>query len=139
MRDRVVERFWSKIEKGDSCWIWTGAHTKRGYGRLFNGIKYVSAHRFSFQLLSGPIPDGLELDHLCRNHACVNPDHLEPVSHRENVRRGVAGDKHRALTRCSRGHEFTDSNTLITTKGWRRCRVCAREVWSPRARAKAGA
>lgn len=88
----VEERFWVKVEKTSSCWIWTGSRNGRGYG-LFgasSGGAPVRAHRFSYELRFGPIPEGMQLDHLCEVKACVNPDHLEPVTNEENSRRARA-------------------------------------------------
>lgn len=84
------ERFWAKIEKDHStgCWEWTAYISELGYGQFKAFGAMVRAHRFAYELLIGPIPEGLEIDHLCQNRGCVNPDHLEPVSHIENVRRG---------------------------------------------------
>lgn len=82
-------RFWSKVDKKDQseCWEWTAAKTKGGYGRFRDGQRLVVAHRYSYELKYGPIPEGLELDHTCHNSSCVNPDHLEVVTHSENIRR----------------------------------------------------
>lgn len=114
------------------CWIWTGRHSGRGYGALRlrgrNGPTRM-AHAIGYELLVGPVPAGLELDHLCRNHACVNPAHLEPVTHRENVRRGLAGQVMRDKTHCKQGHEFTLENTSYSgpeSNRRRHCRECAR-------------
>lgn len=115
------------------CWIFTGCLLK-GYGqihaRALGGTKLV--HRVVFELLVGPIPDGLELDHLCRTPACCNPAHLEPVTHAENVNRGVGLvnliASRQGLTHCPQGHEFTPDNTYVNpTTGFRRCRTCNRD------------
>lgn len=82
----LEDRFWAKVDVRGPCWEWT-ASTRYGYGQFMVGNRSMLAHRFAWQMLVGPIPDGLELDHLCRNPACVSPDHLEPVTHRENMRR----------------------------------------------------
>jgi hypothetical protein len=90
----------------------------------------VQAHRFAYELLVGPIPEGLELDHLCRNHACVNPAHLEPVIHVENIRRGdtdAQGRCNRDKTHCPAGHPLDEANTYHNPHGWRACRTCNRE------------
>jgi len=82
-----MERFWSKVEKTVSCWLWT-ASTRRGYGQFVINNKPTPAHRFAYEQLVGDIPRGLQLDHLCRVRNCVNPEHLEPVTSRENILRG---------------------------------------------------
>lgn len=122
-RPTVEERFWAKVEKTDSCWLWIASRGFGGYGRFYPGRPAASraAHRVSYEWAKGPIPDGLELDHLCRVRECVNPDHLEAVTHAENVRRARAAT---AKDYCYRGHEFTPENTLIDRDGWRRCREC---------------
>lgn len=129
-------RFAALVEKGDSCWLWKGAINNKGYGYL--SLKQIDgrwvktlAHRFAFKLEHGAIPPGKELDHLCRNPACVRPDHLEAVSHKENILRGLTGSINRArqlaLTHCRNGHEFTAENTYIwPARGTRQCRTCQR-------------
>jgi len=82
-------RFWSYVEKTETCWLWTGHLTDDGYGRLGINGQLVLAHRFAYELLVGPIPEGLHLDHLCRVRHCVKPDDLEPVTPAENVRRAA--------------------------------------------------
>ncbi len=116
----VAARFWAKVKKGDGCWEWQGALIK-GYGS-FRTVTHWYAHRWSYQQAVGAIPDGLQLDHLCRNPRCVRPDHLEPVTGGENVRRG-----HTARG-CSRGHKFTEENTYYRPdRPWQRqCRACIR-------------
>lgn len=122
----LEERFWAKVNKTDDCWLWT-ATTAHGYGNFRFDGKMVRAHRFAYTLLVGPIPAGLEIDHLCRIRACVNPFHLEPVTHRENGLRGdgVAGRRHRQ-THCLRGHIFDETNTYRTPTrpATRTCLTC---------------
>lgn len=127
-RQSLTERFWSKVHETDTCWMWTASQNPHGYGQFgLPGDKKIGAHRLAYQLLVGPIPDGLVLDHLCRVRACVNPAHLEPVTNAENLRRGegFVGKKFRQ-THCIHGHEFTPANTRITKRGTRTCRVCDR-------------
>ena len=107
------------------CWIWTGLLTVDGYGRFIVSNRQGKAvHRWIYEFCVGPIPVGLEIDHLCRVRNCVNPDHLEPVSHAENVRRG-AGSPQRHKTHCVRGHPYDAQNTIVDKRGWRACRACA--------------
>ena len=124
----LEERFWPKVRKTDGCWEWLANRTKSGHGHIGTGganPKKVYAHRVAYELLIGPIPDGLELDHICRNPGCVNPAHLEAVTHRENVLRGFSPTAHNARkTHCKRGHEFTDANTYVSPSGGRYCRAC---------------
>lgn len=123
---RDIERFLKKVNKTDSCWIWTGTcHDSPGrlaYGRFWHNNKMKMAHRFSYELHIGNIPDGLQLDHLCRNPPCVNPEHLEPVTARENISRSPFFNGHK--TYCKHGHEFTPLNTKIMDDGHRECKIC---------------
>lgn len=84
----TTERFLSKVKRTEGCWLWIGSTNFGGYGTYYVSGRAVRAHRFSYELFVGKIPDGLELDHLCRYKSCVNPKHLEPVTHQENVIRG---------------------------------------------------
>lgn len=115
----------------DECWTWEGSKDERGYGRCDSRYGSTRAHRASYQLFVGPIPVGLEIDHVrsrgCISRACVNPAHLEPVTHQENVRRGAAGERERARTHCKQGHEFTTENTGLRADGRRYCHACQRE------------
>jgi len=138
------ERFWLKVDKNGptpghrpelgSCWVRT-AKLKAGYSYIADSSgRQVVAHRFAYELLVGPIPEGLELDHLCRNRACVKvtpddhgPAHLEPVTKRENILRGEGmGARHARQTHCKRGHPFDEANTYWWN-GYRACRTCRRE------------
>ena len=125
----VAERFWSKVRGDDyrDCWIWTAScKTDQPYGQftVIYGTT-VAAHRWAYEFMFGPIPDGLHLDHLCRNPPCVNPWHLEPVTPLVNTRRGVGHGKE---THCPQGHPYDETNTYYEPKRLHRmCRTCARE------------
>lgn len=140
MSDRVA-KFWAKVNKSGSpeypwCWIWTGYKSKGGYGKFWDGSRTVLAHRLAYEWLIEPVPAGLVSDHICRNRACVNPGHIEPVTNAVNIRRGrfdtPAIAKHivaltaqrRAKTHCKHGH--------LIDKAWRNgkryCSTCKRAI-----------
>jgi ribosome-binding protein aMBF1 (putative translation factor) len=120
-------RFWNKVHKtADGCWLWTGRLRPDGYADLKYEGKMMLAHRLSWIDQHGPVPDGKELDHLCRQRHCVNPEHLEPVTRRENIMRGDLPKMHRDITHCPAGHEYTPQNTRVDRKGKRNCRTCSR-------------
>lgn len=128
MTPDVLARFMSKVEsQPDGCWQWSGSKTKGGYANLKVGGKTLVAHRLSFEHFVGPIPEDKQLDHLCRNRACVNPEHLQAVSSRVNVLRGIGtGARYARRTSCSHGHPFTEENTYVRPDGGRKCRICKR-------------
>lgn len=144
-RAPIAERFWPKVDRrGDAeCWPWLGAFGGGGYGQIRVHGKPVGAHRVSYELNCSEIAVGQVIDHLCRNPACVNPKHLEPVSVGENSARGFAyhviSFGRRAATHCKRGHEFTPDNTRIDAHGDRSCVACQRmkaNEWRARNRAR---
>lgn len=119
MNTALPQRFWAKVQMTDTCWIWTASVTSRGYGTYWLGGRSQLVHRLAFEALTGPIPDGLTIDHLCRVKRCINPDHLEAVTSAENTRRAYAD-----VTHCLRGHEFTPENTIHKRDRGRNCRTC---------------
>lgn len=118
----LEDRFWSKVEKTAGCWRWKASLDGKGYGKFHYDGKHRRAHRVAYELLVGEIPEGLALDHLCSNPVCVNPDHLEPVTHAENARRGR--NAQRDKTHCAHGHEYSPENTQTAPDGRRSCRTC---------------
>lgn len=108
------------------CWVWMGCKLPRGYGRFWKDGGMRLAHRVAYELFTGPIPDGLQLDHLCRVPGCVNPAHLEAVTHAENVRRGDRTRYNADKTHCPQGHPYDEENTFIYSDGRRECRICNR-------------
>lgn len=134
----VVARFWAKVDRNGpgGCWLWTAA-TAVGYGHFSWGPhsarKQVKAHRLAYELLVGPIPDGLTIDHLCRVTRCVNPAHLEPVTMRVNTLRGYGPSAINARrTRCIRGHRLSGDNLIIDWAGRRQCRTCLETIHRPK-------
>jgi hypothetical protein len=127
-------RFWKYVDLSWSpggCWLWTASKTSWGYGQLSGSpetSKTLLAHRLSYEIHKGPIPAGLELDHLCRVRHCVNPDHLEAVTRKVNQLRGnTLAAAAAARTACIHGHPFDEANTYTTKQGKRMCRACRRE------------
>ena len=130
-------RFWSKVNRTKTCWLWTGAVQSKGYGTFGRGRNQdgtMLAHRFSYEQAYGPIPKDLELDHLCRVRHCVNPSHLEAVTHRENSLRGESPTcvTHRTGV-CRNGHPQTPENQASTSTA---CRLCVNAHNRLRYRAK---
>lgn len=129
IQNRPLHLRWSeKVRWTPGCWIWTGATNSNGYGHIATGDRpykgSIVAHRAAYVIHRGPIPEGLDLDHLCRVRRCVNPWHLEPVTRRENSLRGASPRIRSYWTnRCKRGHPFDEANTIIQQDG-RTCRTC---------------
>lgn len=130
----MSEAFWSRTKRAENgCLMWIGRIAPDGYGRYYSG---QSAHRCAYVFAKGPIPEGLEIDHLCGNRACVEPAHLEPVTHRENLLRSSSNFAaiNAAKTHCPQGHPYDGKNTYRTPTGARSCRACNRaRVRVPRA------
>jgi hypothetical protein len=128
----VIDRFWSKVIRiTDSCWIWKGALKDDGYAQFWISNQHPPhqeyIHRFVYEITKGSIPDGLAIDHLCRNRACPNPDHLEAVSSKENVLRGIGITAvNSRKTHCKHGHLLTAENIYVYDKG-RVCKLCLKD------------
>jgi hypothetical protein len=126
---RIIDR--SELVDGPletPCWIWQGAKNLAGYGRIYTGSclgwgPISQVHRFTYVMVNGPILPGLEIDHLCRVRACCNPEHLEAVTRKENLHRGLQGV---LKTNCPQGHPYNEANTMYKSNGWRVCRECNR-------------
>lgn len=132
-----ARRFWAKVDRTDNCWLWTGAIQSRGYGSFGIGDKRTeTAHRIAYLTFVGPIPDGLELDHLCLNKRCVRPDHLEAVTAQVNNQRARDNGQtspsplsrlNASKIACPAGHFYSPDNTYTNPQGHRQCRTCKRE------------
>lgn len=123
-RRSVRDRLMQYTDRSGECWLWTASLRSGGYAQIYVNGRILAAHRVAYEEFVGPIPDGLQLDHLCRVRRCINPVHVEPVTLRENVARGVGKASHALRTnRCVNGHEFTSKNTR-SRPGGRRCRAC---------------
>ena len=128
----VDVRYWAMVEKTESCWLWKGCKDRDGYGLFTIGTRAnknkhtVKAHRFAYETEVAPIAKGKELDHLCRVRACVNPVHLEPISHLTNVQRGIPWCSMK--THCPQNHPYDDANTRWY-RGMRYCRACRTLRW----------
>ncbi|MFJ9387747.1 HNH endonuclease signature motif containing protein [Nocardioides sp. NPDC101246] len=121
-----MERFWSKVAKTETCWIWSAYRDEKGYGSFGWNGKLIKAHRAAYELTFGPIPSGAHVLHSCDNPSCVNPDHLSLGTHTENMRQKVArGRDHNARkVACINGHPLDETNTYVTPDGRRNCRTC---------------
>lgn len=117
----------SSVEMAGGCRVWVGSGNGIGYGTLSVDGRTVYAHREAYAVAFGPIPDGMVVDHLCRNRACINPHHMELVTNAENIRRGVSPSAiNRRKTHCKRGHRFDAENTYRDPNGGRYCKECKR-------------
>lgn len=130
LRERIQQKI--SVDAATGCWLWRGAKQKSGHGCMTVNSAPRGAHRVSYEIAKGQIPPGLDLDHLCRNPSCVNPDHLEPVTRKENLLRGnTIPARHAAKTHCINGHAFIDDN-ISRSEGFRRCKACKRILSSKR-------
>jgi len=121
----VVNRFWSKVDKTGDCWEWHAKVASNGYGHFWLEGRNRLAHRVAYEMVVGPIAEGLQLDHLCRNPRCVRPDHLEPVTARVNTLRSTNGaSQNFRKTHCPAGHPYDEQNTYLQRRNGRVERVC---------------
>lgn len=140
MKARTMDDFLDRVDvgEGDECWEWRGSMYRDGYGRWRAGGRSRAAHIVSWESVFGPVPEGLDLDHLCRNRGCVRPSHLEPVTRQVNLLRGrTIAAAHAAKTHCPKGHPYSEENTY-RCRGIRQCRTCRAAVSRKRARARRG-
>lgn len=134
MKSEDFKRFWLKVslDKYIPCWTWLASLDRHGYGQFRLNGRTRRAHQVAWECIVGPIPTGKELDHLCGRPSCVNPAHLDPVSHAENIRRGKGGEHQRIKSHCPQGHPYNEENTRMY-EGRRYCRAChkfsTREAW----------
>lgn len=137
MEEARKTRFWERVEKTPTCWLWLGSLEGGGYGQFSIKGKLKKCHRLAYEMLVGRIPEGLVTDHLCRVRNCVNPEHLEIVTPKENTLRGMPyrssqiGEIHSSKTHCPRGHAYSNSNTRYVAgrlpgHKFRQCRICSR-------------
>ena len=124
-----IERFAGRFAITDSCWNWTAGRNSHGYGGFFLNGKMYHAHRIMHVLTTGkPIPQKMHVDHLCRNTQCINPKHLEVVTHRENILRGHnVASRNAVKTHCPSGHEYNERNTYVDKLNRRYCRICRKQ------------
>lgn len=126
----TIEKMMQRVVVSDGCWLWSGPQAGKGYGVMsISKHRLVYVHRLAYETANGPVPEGLEIDHLCNTRLCVRLDHLEAVTHVENVRRA-----NERRTHCKSGHEFSPANTYVWKDGSRKCRACdrdrARAAWN---------
>jgi hypothetical protein len=124
----IAIRLWAKVKVADAldCWEWIASLNSEGYGQIYHQGRPHRAHRIAYELLIADIPEGLTIDHLCRNRRCVNPWHMEPVPLSVNSSRASVGRTYTLKTECNNGHPYSDDNVRIDPVGHRRCRQCER-------------
>lgn len=120
--DELKARFFAKVNKTYTCWLWIGSKGSRGYGQMWNGKRVVAAHRLAYEWFVGPIPAGLTIDHICQNPPCVRPEHLQAITMIDNILLGSKAQN----THCPKGHPFSEENTFYINLS-RSCRICKRK------------
>lgn len=129
LNEKQLKHFWENVLFTTLCWEWLGWETNSGYAQFRIGIKKYLVHRISYEMYKGIIPKYYEVDHLCKNKKCVNPDHLESVEGKENNRRSNSKSSiNSKKTNCNNGHEFTIQNTYVTKQGHRECIICMKKL-----------
>ncbi len=123
-----MQTFWNKVKKTDTCWLWTGSNNGSGYGEIRIKNKKFYTHRLSYEWAKGKIPIGFQIDHLCKNRDCCNPDHLEAVAPKINVQRGNTSKPHFIKTHCINGHLYEKYEYKRTDGKGRNCSECVRNA-----------
>lgn len=139
-KETYEAKFWRNVDTSGECWLWMGARTGRGYGNFWDGSKQRPAHRYAYELINGPIAEGLFACHKCDNPQCVNPDHIFPGTPKDNMQDMQAKGRKKSngydkRTHCIRGHELAGDNLRKTGNGTRQCKKCSTD-WSRAKRAK---
>ena len=122
MKSTLTERLLAKSQDSGECRVFIRSLTPSGYAQMWNGTRVEQAHRIAYREAKGTIPDGYDIDHLCKNRACINPDHLEAVPHSVNMERAVNANREKKS--CKRGHALSGDNVYLEKYGARRCIAC---------------
>ncbi len=131
---RLPPRFWAKVlrDENTGCWLWMGGKTRSGYGVVYTGNSrannsQTTSHRHAYNMLVARIEDGLDADHQCKVRACCNPDHIRPVTRRQNLDNSNSiSTVNRLKEECPAGHRYSADNTYVLPNGWRQCKTCRR-------------
>ena len=123
VKERLL--FYSYVDRDTGCWEWTSTKNQKGYPRMKIDKVMCGAHRVSYEMFTGPLIDELEMDHICENRGCINPAHIQQISHGDNIRNGARW-RHKKDNHCIHGHKYTEENTQIRADGRKRCATCRR-------------